>query len=71
MPSWMKLACLDQPAPKRWMDAYLAAFAMEGRWNLITLDQDFLSFVDHGLELRLLQPDPIPPTGCASARPGR
>lgn len=54
MPGWMKLACLDQAAPKRWMDAYLAAFAVAGRWKLITLDCDFLNYVDHGLDLQLL-----------------
>lgn len=55
MACWMKLACLDQAAPKRWMDAYLAALAITGGWRLLTLDRDFLGFVNDGLELQLLQ----------------
>lgn len=54
MACWMKLACLDQAAPKRWMDAYLAALAITGGWRLLTLDRDFLGFVNDGLELQLL-----------------
>jgi predicted nucleic acid-binding protein len=54
MACWMKLACLDQAAPKRWRDAYLAALAITGGWRLLTLDRDFLSFVNDGLELQLL-----------------
>jgi toxin-antitoxin system PIN domain toxin len=55
MACWMKLACLDQAAPKRWMDAYLAALAITGGWRLVTLDRDFLSFVNDGLDLQLLE----------------
>lgn len=55
MACWMKLACLDHAAPKRWMDAYLAALAITGGWRLLTLDRDFLGFVNDGLELQLLQ----------------
>ncbi|MFM9104353.1 MAG: TA system VapC family ribonuclease toxin [Cyanobium sp.] len=55
MACWMKLACLDQAAPKRWVDAYLAALAITGGWRLLTLDRDFLGFVNDGLELQLLQ----------------
>lgn len=54
MACWMKLACLDQAAPKRWMDTYLAALAITGGWRLLTLDRDFLGFVNDGLELQLL-----------------
>ena len=53
--TWMKLACLDQPAPKRWMDAYLAAMAITGEWRLVTLDRDFLTFRNDGLDLQLMQ----------------
>jgi len=55
MPGWMKLACLDQAAPKRWMDAYLAAMAITGGWRLVTLDRDFLAFRNDGLDLQLMQ----------------
>lgn len=55
MACWMKLACLDQAAPKRWMDAYLAAMAITGGWRLLTLDRDFLGFVNDGLDLQLMQ----------------
>ncbi len=54
MSSWARLGALDQPAPRRWMDAYLAAFAMSGGWCLITLDRDFLAFREQGLQLQLL-----------------
>jgi predicted nucleic acid-binding protein len=37
------------------MDAYLAALAITGGWRLLTLDRDFLGFVNDGLELQLLQ----------------
>lgn len=57
MADWARFAGLDQPAPKRWMDAYLAAFAAGGNWRLITLDQDFLKFQNQGLDLQLLRPD--------------
>ena len=55
MACWMKLACLDQAAPKRWMDAYLAALAITGGWRLLTLDRDVLRFENVGLDLQLLE----------------
>lgn len=55
MACWMNLACLDQAAPKRWLDAYLAAMAITGGWRLVTLDRDFRGFVNDGLDLQLLQ----------------
>jgi len=33
------------------MDAYLAAFAINGGLRLASLDHDFRNFVAHGLEL--------------------
>lgn len=53
---WQAYAQLDLPAPKRWMDAYLAAFARNYRIHIFTLDTDFLQF--DGLQIRLLQNDP-------------
>ncbi len=54
MGRWLSLASLDQPAPKRWMDAYLAAMAISGGWQLISLDRDFLAYQKEGLNLQLL-----------------
>jgi len=36
------------------MDAYLAAFALSGSLNFVTLDRDFQTYESHGLQLRLL-----------------
>ena len=52
---WRQLAGVDTASPKVWMDAYLAAFAKAGSLSLVTLDQDFKSFVAQGLDLVLLQ----------------
>ncbi len=54
---WWRLAGLAKAAPKRWMDAYLAAFAITGCLRMITLDQDFRQFLEAGLDLVLLQAD--------------
>lgn len=54
---WWSLAALEEPAPKRWMDAYLAAFAISGGVRLISLDRDFEQFLGAGLDLELLRPD--------------
>lgn len=51
---WHRLAARDTPSPKVWMDAYLAAFAMNSGLRLVTLDHDFKSFETEGLELILL-----------------
>lgn len=51
---WHRLAARDTASPKAWMDAYLAAFAMSGALHLVTLDDDFKSFVAQGLDLVLL-----------------
>jgi len=54
---WRQLGAIEQSAPKRWMDAYLAAFAIAGRLLLISLDRDFSSFERQGLTLQLLLAD--------------
>ncbi len=51
---WHRLAARDTASPKLWMDAYLAAFAVSGGLELVTLDRDFKAFEAHGLRLRLL-----------------
>lgn len=54
---WWRLAGLAEAAPKRWMDAHLAAFAIGGSLRLISLERDVQQFVDAGLDLLLLQAD--------------
>lgn len=51
---WHRLAARDTASPKVWMDAYLAAFAITGRLEFVTLDRDFQAYEPHGLKLRLL-----------------
>ncbi|MCP9836257.1 PIN domain-containing protein [Cyanobium sp. N.Huapi 1H5] len=54
---WWRLAGLAVAAPKRWMDAYLAAFAITSSTRMVTLDQDFRQFLGAGLDLELLKAD--------------
>ncbi|MEB3305707.1 MAG: TA system VapC family ribonuclease toxin [Cyanobacteriota bacterium] len=58
--AWCHLGAIEQAAPKRWMDAYLAAFAITASLPLISLDQDFRQFEPEGLTLQLLQVDGQP-----------
>jgi uncharacterized protein len=53
---WRKMASKDTASPKVWMDAYLAAFAVVGGMEFVTLDHDFKNFTAHGLNLVLLNP---------------
>ncbi len=41
---WKKLATRRTSSPKLWMDAYLAAFAIAGGYQLITTDAAFTQF---------------------------
>jgi toxin-antitoxin system PIN domain toxin len=50
--SWKKLAARPRAAPKLWMDAYLAAFALAGGYQLVTTDAAFRQF--KGLDLLVL-----------------
>lgn len=43
-PSWRSHSMLTTASPKRWMDAYLAAFAYAGQYTLVTTDRDFDSY---------------------------
>jgi predicted nucleic acid-binding protein len=54
---WRQLGAIEQSAPKRWMDAYLAAFAMAAGVLLVSLDQDFSHFEHQGLKFQLLLAD--------------
>jgi toxin-antitoxin system PIN domain toxin len=49
---WKKLAGGSRSSPKLWMDAYLAAFAMAGEYQLVTTDTAFKQF--KGLDLVVL-----------------
>ncbi|MCL5098879.1 MAG: PIN domain-containing protein [Candidatus Omnitrophica bacterium] len=51
---WFKLARHASPAPKRWMDAYLASFAICAKMRFVTFDRGFEQFVPLGLDLILL-----------------
>jgi uncharacterized protein len=51
---WRNMAALESASPKVWMDAYLAAFAIAGGIDLVTLDHDFKNFLPNGLNLTLL-----------------
>lgn len=53
---WRQLAGRDEIAPKVWMDAYLAAFAIAGGLRFVTLDHGFKHYETHGLDLLLLNP---------------
>lgn len=51
---WRELAVLGVAAPKRWMDAYLAAWAIQAGMTLVTFDRGFSLFEKAGLDLVLL-----------------
>jgi len=52
---WLRRAGSGHAAPKRWMDAYLAAFALRAGMRLVTLDGDFEGYKQEGLDVRLLR----------------
>lgn len=49
---WKKFSERLKPSPKLWMDAYLAAFAIAGGYQLVTTDKAFKQFI--GLDLLVL-----------------
>jgi predicted nucleic acid-binding protein len=51
---WYRLGALNSASPKVWMDAYLAAFAIAGGLQMVTLDQAFLQFA--GINVTILAP---------------
>lgn len=51
-PVWKTLAVRETASPKLWMDAYLAAFALAGRYRMVTTDAGFRPF--RGLDLLVL-----------------
>lgn len=50
--SWKEFAVRRTASPKLWMDAYLAAFALAGRYSMVTTDAAFRQF--RGLDLLVL-----------------
>lgn len=51
---WLRLASLSSPSPKRWMDAYLAAFALAGDLRLVSFDSGFRQYRREGLKILVL-----------------
>lgn len=51
---WLHLAAAASASPKRWMDAYLAAFAQGGGLRLVTFDRGFSAHANQGLRLLVL-----------------
>ena len=49
--TWKAFAARSEASPKLWMDAYLAAFAMEGGYHMVTTDAAFRQFPGIGLVL--------------------
>jgi len=54
VPLWHRLASRNTASPNLWMDAYLAAFAIQSGLTLLTLDAGFRQFESAGLLLQLL-----------------
>lgn len=52
-PLWKDLAMRSTASPKLWLDAYLAAFALAGRYRMVTTDAAFRQF--RGLDLLVLE----------------
>jgi toxin-antitoxin system PIN domain toxin len=52
--NWFALASLRTPAPKRWMDAYLCAFARSVGADLVTFDRGDRQLEGHALKITLL-----------------
>lgn len=51
--TWKSLALRKTSSPKLWMDAYLAAFAIQSGFQLVTADKAFTQF--KGLDLHLIE----------------
>jgi toxin-antitoxin system PIN domain toxin len=54
VPLWHRMAARPTSSPKVWADAYLAAFAIAGRFTFTTFDRGFAAYLPYGLDLRLL-----------------
>jgi uncharacterized protein len=51
-PLWKRFAVRGTASPKLWMDAYLAAFTLAGRHQMVTTDVAFRQF--RGLDVLVL-----------------
>jgi len=54
--TWRKWAARDTASPKLWMDAWLAAFALQSGFELVTIDKGFAMF--DGLKANILSREP-------------
>lgn len=54
---WFAAASVRLPAPKRWMDAYLSAYARSCDARLVTFDSGFRKFESEGSGLVILAKD--------------
>jgi toxin-antitoxin system PIN domain toxin len=59
---WKTLSDLPTPSPKRWMDAYLAAFAMEANVALVSTDGVFGTFPGLNASVLTVPPSPASPS---------
>ena len=48
---WQKLSSSPFPSPKVWMDAYIAAIAIQAKLPLVTFDKGFEAYTSAGLQL--------------------
>ncbi len=48
---WKQLSSSPLPSPKIWMDAYIAAIAIEAKLPLVTFDKGFQAYTAQGLQL--------------------
>jgi uncharacterized protein len=52
--AWLGAATYRSPSPKRWMDAYLFAYALLANAAVVTFDRGFRQYEPEGLRLELL-----------------
>jgi toxin-antitoxin system PIN domain toxin len=53
-PLWIELAAHTTPAPKRWMDAHIAALALHHDWPVVTLDRGFEVYQPFGVQVVII-----------------
>jgi uncharacterized protein len=51
---WLNAATHRSPSPKRWMDAYLFAYAFLSGAEIVSFDRGFRQYQTEGLKLKLL-----------------
>jgi toxin-antitoxin system PIN domain toxin len=61
-PTWRRFADLATVSPKRWMDAYLAAVAMESGLRFVTSESAFQSFPGLNPTILVAPAPPAPPS---------